>query len=67
MRRDERERPGELLHLGTKKLARIPKGPGPIGIHGDRSRRVKGAGSTPTRPWTTTLASLSSRSYRTSR
>jgi transposase InsO family protein len=43
VRRYERERPGELLHLDTKKLARIQKGPGHR-IHGDRSRRVKGAG-----------------------
>ena len=43
VRRYERERPGELLHLDTKKLARITKGPGHR-IHGDRSRRVKGAG-----------------------
>ena len=41
--RYERERPGELLHLDTKKLARITRGPGHR-VHGDRSRRVKGAG-----------------------
>jgi transposase InsO family protein len=43
VRRYERERPGELLHLDTKKLARIQGGPGHR-IHGDRSRRVKGVG-----------------------
>ena len=43
VQRYERECPGELLHLDTKKLARITKGPGHR-IHGDRSRRVKGAG-----------------------
>lgn len=40
--RYERSRPGELVHLDTKKLARIEK----VGhrIHGDRSLRVYGAG-----------------------
>lgn len=40
--RYERARPGELLHVDTKKLARIRR----IGhrIHGDRSKRVYGAG-----------------------
>ena len=40
--RYERDRPGELLHLDTKKLARIEA----VGhrIHGDRSRTVEGAG-----------------------
>lgn len=40
--RYERSRPGELVHLDTKKLARIEK----IGhrIHGDRSQIVEGAG-----------------------
>ena len=40
--RYQRERPGELLHLDTKKLARI----GHIGhrIHGDRARRKQGIG-----------------------
>jgi transposase InsO family protein len=40
--RYERARPGELLHIDTKKLGRI----GRIGhrIHGDPSRRVKGIG-----------------------
>jgi len=40
--RYEREHAGELVHLDTKKLARIER----IGhrIHGDRSRRVEGAG-----------------------
>ena len=40
--RYERKRPGELLHLDTKKLGRIRR----IGhrIHGDRSRRSPGAG-----------------------
>lgn len=40
--RYQRERPGELLHVDTKKLGRI----GRIGhrIHGDPSRRVKGIG-----------------------
>lgn len=41
-RRYERQRPGELLHLDTKKLGKIQG----IGhrIHGDRSRRVRGIG-----------------------
>lgn len=40
--RYERSRPGELLHMDIKKLARIVR----IGhrIHGDRSKKVKGAG-----------------------
>ena len=42
VRRYERERPGELLHLDTKKLAKIVK-PGHR-IHSDRSRSVYGAG-----------------------
>lgn len=42
VRRYERDRPGELLHLDTKKLARIVR-PGHR-IHGDRSRTVDGAG-----------------------
>ena len=42
VRRYERERPGELLHIDTKKLARIVK-PGHR-IHSDRSRSVYGAG-----------------------
>lgn len=42
VQRYERERPGELLHFDTKKLARIVK-PGHR-IHGDRSRTVEGAG-----------------------
>ena len=42
VRRYERDEPGELLHLDTKKLARIVK-PGHR-IHGDRSRSVEGAG-----------------------
>ena len=40
--RYEREQPGELVHMDTKKLARIEKEG--HRIHGDRSRRVKGAG-----------------------
>ena len=41
--RYERKRPGELLHLDVKKLARIA---GQVGhrIHGDRSKRIYGAG-----------------------
>jgi len=41
--RYERERPGELLHLDVKKLARIA---GRVGhrIHGDRSKSIDGAG-----------------------
>jgi transposase InsO family protein len=41
-RRYERERPGELIHLDTKKLGRIER----IGhrIHGDRTLRSRGAG-----------------------
>ena len=42
VRRYERRRPGALLHLDTKKLARIVR-PGHR-IHGDRSRTVQGAG-----------------------
>lgn len=42
IRRYERKRPGALLHLDTKKLARIIK-PGHR-VHGDRSQRVYGAG-----------------------
>lgn len=42
VRRYERERPGELLHIDTKKLARITR-PGHR-IDGDRSKRVRGAG-----------------------
>jgi transposase InsO family protein len=42
VRRYERKRPGELLHIDTKKLAKIVK-PGHR-IHGDRSRSVYGAG-----------------------
>jgi len=40
--RYERERPGELLHVDTKRLGRI----GRVGhrIHGDRTRRVRGIG-----------------------
>jgi transposase InsO family protein len=40
--RYERSRPGELLHIDTKKLGRI----GRIGhrVHGDRSTRVRGIG-----------------------
>ncbi len=40
--RYERKRPGELVHLDTKKLARIVR----VGhrIHGDRSKSVEGAG-----------------------
>jgi transposase InsO family protein len=42
-RRYERRKPGDLLHIDVKKLGRIA---GRIGhrIHGDRSRRVEGAG-----------------------
>lgn len=41
--RYERKRPGELLHLDVKKLGRIA---GQVGhrIHGDRSKRISGAG-----------------------
>ena len=41
--RYEREKPGELLHLDVKKLARIA---GHVGhrIHGDRTKRIYGAG-----------------------
>ncbi len=48
--RYERARPGELVHLDTKKLVRI----GRVGhrIHGDRSRRVKGIG------WEVTYAAV---------
>ena len=37
--RYQRERPGELLHIDTKKLGRIGHR-----IHGDHSRRMKGIG-----------------------
>lgn len=42
VRRYERKAPGELVHLDVKKLARIRR----VGhrIHGDRSKRVYGAG-----------------------
>jgi transposase InsO family protein len=42
IRRYEWARPGEMVHLDTKKLARIEK----VGhrIHGDRARSVEGAG-----------------------
>ncbi len=42
VRRYEKEFPGELLHIDTKPLARITR----VGhrIHGDRSKRVRGAG-----------------------
>lgn len=42
MVRYERSRPGELVHLDTKKLARIDK----VGqrIHGERSQTIDGAG-----------------------
>ena len=42
-RRYERKHPGELLHLDVKKLARIA---GHVGhrIHGDRTKRIYGAG-----------------------
>jgi transposase InsO family protein len=43
VRRYEHERPGDLLHIDIKKLARIVGGPGHR-IHGDRSRRKYGAG-----------------------
>jgi transposase InsO family protein len=41
-RRYQREHPGELIHLDIKKFGRIER----VGhrIHGDRSRRVEGAG-----------------------
>lgn len=42
VRRYERQRPGELLHIDTKKLGVIAK-PGHR-IHGDRSVRTRGAG-----------------------
>ncbi len=42
VRRYERDRPGELLHLDTKKLGKIGK-PGHR-VHGDRSVRTRGAG-----------------------
>lgn len=40
--RYERSRPGELIHIDTKKLARITR----VGhrIHGDRSRKARGCG-----------------------
>lgn len=43
VKRYERKRPGELIHLDVKKLGRIG---GRIGhrIHGDRTTRVRGAG-----------------------
>jgi transposase InsO family protein len=41
--RYERAHAGELLHVDVKKLARIARGPGHR-IHGDRRKRVEGAG-----------------------
>lgn len=41
--RYERERPGDLLHLDTKKLGRIVDGPGHRAT-GDRRRRARGVG-----------------------
>ena len=41
--RYEHERPGDLLHLDTKKLGRIVGGPGHRAT-GDRSRRARGVG-----------------------
>ena len=43
VRRYEHERPGDLLHIDIKKLGRIVGGPGHR-IHGDRTRRKRGAG-----------------------
>jgi transposase InsO family protein len=43
IRRYERERPGELVHLDVKKLGRIPPGGGHR-IHGDRTRRGRNIG-----------------------
>jgi transposase InsO family protein len=41
--RYERSQPGELVHLDIKKLGRIQGGPGHR-VHGDRTRRCRGAG-----------------------
>ena len=43
IRRYERERPGELVHLDVKKLGRVPQGGGHR-IHGDRTRRGRRIG-----------------------
>lgn len=43
IRRYERERPGELVHMDTKKLARIPQGGGHKML-GDAARRSSGKG-----------------------
>ena len=43
VRRYQRQRPGELIHLDVKKLGRIAGGPGHR-IHGDRSRCSPGVG-----------------------
>jgi len=43
IRRYERERPGELVHLDVKKLGRVPPGGGHR-IHGDRTRRGRNIG-----------------------
>ncbi|MGH2590868.1 MAG: leucine zipper domain-containing protein, partial [Actinomycetota bacterium] len=43
IRRYERERPGELVHVDVKKLGRIPRGGGHR-IHGDRTRRGRRIG-----------------------
>lgn len=43
IRRYERERPGELVHLDTKKLAKIPQGGGHRML-GDSARRHRGGG-----------------------
>lgn len=43
VQRYEKSRPGELVHIDTKKLGRIVGGPGHR-VHGDPSRRTRGAG-----------------------
>jgi transposase InsO family protein len=43
IRRYERERPGELVHMDTKKLARIPQGGGHRML-GEAARRHRGSG-----------------------
>ena len=43
IRRYERARPGELVHLDVKKLGRIPAGGGHR-VNGDRTRRGRGLG-----------------------
>lgn len=44
IRRYERERPGELIHVDVKKLGRIPDGGGHTTLGRDAGRRIRGMG-----------------------